>query len=170
MSQTPMYFSPENGSFYDPVVHGVFLPTDCIAVTRKRHRELLDEQGKGAQITVGKAGKPVAKYPDDATLAELRKQKAIQINGEARLRILAIADIPMQSNDNAAIAMFNGISGLSDDERETLSGALARRVAINAVLRSAKVLKNSLRRMNKSILQEMQIDDPAFWPERFGDN
>ena len=167
MRDIQLFYSAETGAFYDPQIHGVFLPLDCVPVTRARHAQLLDDQANGAIITAGKDGGPSTQFPKDASLPELRERSCRAINAEARRRIVAIADLAAQSNDNADIAMLTGLANRSEHDCAMLSKALARRLAINAVRDSGQALKSKIRRTSKDGLHKLQIADDSHWPAQF---
>src|SRR4028119_2486348 len=96
-------------TFFDPATCGFLIegmhqiPADAVAISSGRHRQLLDGQAEGARIVAGAGGRPKLRWP--STAIEVRRAGAIgAVRHEARRRILEIASMHVQANDNAAIA------------------------------------------------------------------
>jgi hypothetical protein len=98
-------WSPSTGHFYRADVYGDGIPADALAITDHRYRELLDGQGQGRKIRAGKSGKPELTPAPRATRELLLKRAIADIKVQARRRILAVASLERQSNDNALMAI-----------------------------------------------------------------
>jgi hypothetical protein len=79
------------------------LPEDAVRIAALRHAELMGAQSEGRQIIADARGRPVLAPVRVPGLEELRAQ-AIALDAEAERRILALASLARQSNDNALIA------------------------------------------------------------------
>ncbi|MBX9860644.1 MAG: hypothetical protein K2Y20_13805 [Sphingomonas sp.] len=124
---SPIRYSAATGGFYDIRIHAA-IPDDAVAVSERTHTKLMRAQENGAQI-VALGAQPSILVPPAASIDQLRARALAAIDVAAATRILAIASLARQSNDNAALAVA-AIAGVLSDEA---SGALDRRVAIDGV-------------------------------------
>lgn len=154
-------WSPSTGHFYHLGVHGNAVPTDAIPVTDRRHRELLDGQGQGRAIRAGKSGKPELAPAPRATRELLLGRAIADIKVEARRRILVVASLERQSNDNALFAL-RATDGSTDTE---LAGALNRRVRINALRAGSNLLEAKIADWAPAALTAFDATAATWWPE-----
>ena len=82
-----IYYSKTTKGFYDSEIHGTNIPPDCVEITKEYHRELLNGQSNGKQITSNSSGYPILVDPPPPTSQQIQEQK----NGEAR-KYLASTD------------------------------------------------------------------------------
>lgn len=153
-----MFFSPSTGGFYDPAIHCT-LPADAVRISKARHAELIDARSAGKPIVAGAKGSPVIK-PVRLNLEQLRDRAYTAIKGEARRRILAIASLERQANDNAEIA----ISAFADAATD-IAGALDRRARINAIRAASNAIEAQVARMPASNLTAFDPSSHPLWPE-----
>lgn len=66
-----MYYSKKTGGFYMAEVHGDSIPADAVEITRERHAELMDGQGRGLVIAPGRGGFPELQEPAPLTLEQV---------------------------------------------------------------------------------------------------
>lgn len=152
-----LYFSASAGGFYDEAVHGAAIPDDAVPVTRARHAELIAAQAKGAAIVAGEGGRPhVARAP--ATIAHRRATAIASAKREAQRRILAVAPLWRQANDNAAIAL-EALDGAGRD----VDAALDRRHRIDALRDCSDTLEAAIAAMDAAALDALQIADDGHW-------
>lgn len=153
------HFSPSTGSFYHTDLHGEDIPADAVPVTDEAHGALMRAQGAGATISAGPGGQPIAHKPgqDRETFLRLAIRKTKM---EARRRILAVASLEKQSNDNAALAL----AALVGASPETVSGAIERRRQIEAIREASNTLEGDATGLD---LPALRAFDPALstrWP------
>ncbi|PZO91516.1 MAG: hypothetical protein DI623_03065 [Sphingomonas sanxanigenens] len=152
-----LYFSASAGGFFDEAVHGAAIPSDAVPVTSARHAELIAAQAGGAAIVAGKGGRPrIARAP--ATIAHRRMTAITSARREAQRRILAIAPLWRQANDNAAIAL-EALTGAARD----VDAALDRRHRIDALRDCSDALEAAIALMDAAALDALQIADDAHW-------
>lgn len=96
-----IHYSPSFGGFLHSDIHAD-LPGDAVEISHDLHQSLLVDQAKGATITTGGDGLPVAAFPPPPSIDVLRAIKASLVKAEAQRRILHIAPIWRQLNDIAA--------------------------------------------------------------------
>lgn len=149
------FYSPSTGGFYTTEIHAAGdIPADAVKITAKRHGALLEAQAAGAVIVASPKG-PVARMPvtsrGDLVAAAVRRVKR-----EARRRILAIASLERQSNDNAALAL--GANG----DRE-FDAALERRRAIDAIRAASNAIERDLNDLADDALPAFNAANAA-WP------
>jgi hypothetical protein len=74
----PLFFSPSALAFFDDAIHAA-LPSDAVAITVDRHRQLMDEQATGRRIAADADGQPITVAPppptDQQLLAALRQRR-----------------------------------------------------------------------------------------------
>lgn len=150
------HFSPSTGAFYHTDLHGEAMPADAVPVSEQTHAALMRAQGSGAEIVAGPGGAPIARKPaqDRATLLGLAIRR---VNSEARRRILAVATLERQSNDNAALAL-----GPNDPDYDS---AFARRLKINAIRAAANVLEGDATSLDPAALRVFDPRHSTRWPQ-----
>jgi len=153
-------WSPSTGHFYHEAIHGETVPHDAVKLTHRQHKTLLDGQRAGRQIVAGTDGKPTLTPAIRVTAAMLRKHAGMDIRAEARRRILAIASIERQSNDNAVFAL----RALGLDAPGTFDAALARRQRIDAIRAASNALEAKIATWAAAALGKLDVTDPAHWP------
>lgn len=152
-------WSPSDGHFYHSDINAGGIPADAVRITNKRHRDLIDGRAAGRAVVAGRGGKPELGPESRPTVVDLRQQATASVKAEARRRILAIATLERQANDNAAIAVatFNG--GPS-----TVSAELARRRRIDAVRAASAELKATIAASSFAAISTFNAADAALWP------
>lgn len=153
-------WSPSTGHFYHVGVHGDAVPGDAIAITDRRHRELLEGQGQGRKIRASKSGKPELTPAPRATRELLLERAIADIKIEARRRILAVANLERQSNDNTLFALR--ATDLSDTE---LGAALQRRTRINALRAASNLAEATIADWASAALTAFDATAATWWPE-----
>jgi hypothetical protein len=151
------------GAFYDARVHASdAIPADAVPITERRHAELLAGRYAGREILLGDGGGPVLSPKPRDTVDQLRETALGEARLAARARILAIASLERQSNDNAAIALAAYTGNGDHDE---LGEAFARRGGIDAVRAMHRVLKRAIPTWSAAACRAFDADDAAHWPE-----
>jgi hypothetical protein len=153
-----MFFSASTGGFYDPAIHST-LPADAVRISKARHAELLAARSAGKPIVADAKGRPVIK-PVRLGLEQLRARAVTAIKGEARRRILAVASLERQANDNAEIAI-EAFAGAATD----IGGALDRRARINAIRAASNAIEAIVARIPASNLAAFDPSSHPLWPE-----
>lgn len=152
------WFDASTGAFYDDRIHGQ-MPAGVARITPARHRELLEAQSAGKRIVSAATGAPqIARM----TLAGARAAKDAAAAVEAERRILAIASMARQSNDNALLALFAIDGGEWAPEHDA---ARARRIAIDAIRIALGALEARIDRLAGAALAALDPADPAHWPQ-----
>lgn len=155
------FYSPSTGGFYDEAIHGDAIPADAVKITAKRHAALLAAQAEGATIVAGAKG-PVAKV-ERMTAADWRAKRARELKAAARRRILAIATLEQQSNDNAELALAALQMNAEGGCRIDFAPALERRRKIDELRACCNQLERGLAVL--SIEQLQNFDAGACrWP------
>lgn len=154
-TRSPIRYSAATGGFYHLDLHGIDrIPADAVPVSAKRHAALLEAHAGGSAIVADAAGRPRLATPA-ATIEQRRAAAVAAVRREARRRILAIASIERQSNDNAALALA-AITGAP-----AASGALHRRQSIDLLRAAAASAIATLAGLDREGIETFQ---PA-WPE-----
>jgi hypothetical protein len=151
-------WSPSTGHFYHAELHGEAVPDDAIAITDRRHRELLEGQGKGRKIRLGSGGKPELSPAPRATRELLLERAIADIKIEARRRILAVASLERQSNDNALMA-------IATPDPAELAGARARRARIDALRAASNLAEATIADWASAALTAFDATAATWWPE-----
>lgn len=152
------FFSPSTRGFYRKEIHGENMPADAVEITDKRHAKLLREQREGREIVhteKGPAGK--AHKPQRPQMLELCARR---VKREARKRILAVASIERQSNDNAELA----IAALSRGGTGAHFPALARRERIDAIRAASNAIESELSSLTADELVTFNAARSPLWP------
>ena len=142
-------WSPSTGHFYHDAIH-TDLPDDSVAVGAKRHAELVAGRNHGRPIIMGAHGKPVF-GPPAATVASLDNVVAA-IKREARRRILSIASIEKQTNDNAALALGDRGSPLD------------RRRRIDSIRAASDAAEEKAASLSAAALSKFDATAAVLWP------
>lgn len=154
-------WSPSTGHFYHPAIHGDTVPGDAVEVGERRYRELLDGQGEGRKIRAGKNGRPELAPLPRVTVELLVARATTAIKAEARRRILEIASLERQANDNAEIA----IEAYAGSAGPDLEAALDRRLKINAIRSASNVAEATIAGWATPALTAFDATAPMWWPE-----
>jgi Arc/MetJ family transcription regulator len=120
-----IYYSATRGFFHE-ALHTA-LPEDAVRIAALRHAELMGAQSEGRQIIADARGRPVLAPVRVPGLEELRAQAIRALDAEAERRILGLASLARQSNDNALIAQAALAQASGKPAPEGLAEALARR-------------------------------------------
>ncbi|WCM29196.1 hypothetical protein NDN01_10050 [Sphingomonas sp. QA11] len=161
-------WSPADGHFYHADLHGEAIPADAVRVTRRRHAELLAGRAAGRAIVVGPNGRPELAPVRKPSVAQRRLWAVADIKAEARRRILTIASLERQANDNAAIAtaafqIATGTDGLGD----AIAGAIEaarRRERIDTVRAASNALEQKIAAWSAAALSTFDAGADAHWP------
>lgn len=156
MSTSPIRYSATTGGFYHAAIHGDALPTDAVMISEARHRELLDAQAAGRRIIAGARGRPELATERAPTKAQLLTRATAAIKAEARRRILAIASLERQANDNAAIALHSA----------EFDAACTRRAAIDAIRAASNALEARIASWSAASLTAFDAGADTHWPPR----
>jgi hypothetical protein len=103
-----------------------------VRIAALRHAELMGAQSEGRQIIADARGRPVL-APVRVPGLEDCAQAIRALDAEAERRILGVASLARQSNDNALIAQAALAQASGKPAPEGLAEALARRAAIDAL-------------------------------------
>lgn len=148
------FFSPSTGGFYIESVHGRNVPDDAVKITTKRHQELMVARQQGHTVVMGLNGPEIVRT---ASPEEHFGRALGSIKREARNRILAVATLERQSNDNAALA--TGAPGESEYD-----AALARRARINAIREASNAIEGQLNALAPKAIAAFDAKK-ADWPD-----
>lgn len=153
-------WSPSTGHFYHAEIHGSAMPEDCVRVTARRHAELLDGQRQGRAILASATGKPTLSPIRKPGVDQLRAFAIADIKAEASRRILAVASLARQANDNAVFALRS----LNLASAEEFDAAFARRTTIDALRVASNALENKIATWSALALSTFDAADAAHWP------
>ncbi|BCA60238.1 hypothetical protein [Sphingomonas sp. HMP6] len=162
-------WSPSTKHFYHAEIHGSTVPADSVRVTARRHTELLEGQRQGRAILATTTGKPTLSPILKPTVDQLRAFAIADIKAEAARRILAVASIARQTNDNAAIAAFalglaTGTKTADGAQKQEASAALRRRAAIDALRAASNTLEHKIATWSALALSSFDASDDGHWP------
>lgn len=149
------HYSPSTGAFYHTDIHGDAIPADAIAISEQTHASLMSAQARGAEIVMSPTEGVIARMPgqDRETLLGLAIRR---VKGHARKRILAVAPLERQANDNAALAL-----GPNDPEYDS---AFARRLKINAIRAASNAIESDLNDLDPGALAVFNPSHSTRWP------
>lgn len=161
-------YSPSTNAFFHVGIHAQeSIPADAVPITPARHRALLDGQAQGRTISPDARGRPQLSPLPKPGAALLRRLAGADIKREARRRILAVASLERQTNDNAVIAL-RGLASPTDQPTEAdlaaISAAIARRKAIDAIRAASNALEAKIADWSAAALQKFNAADAAYWP------
>ncbi len=122
-----LFYSARTGGFYQVGIHRD-MPADAVPISAARHAALVAAQETGRRIATVD-GRPALARDRARTTSGVHAAVTARIKAEAARRILAIASLEQQSNDNAALA----VAALAGALSEQAAAALERRAAIDAV-------------------------------------
>lgn len=159
-----LFYSASRAGFFDDRIH-LDLPSDAQPITTKQHADLLAAQSAGSRIEPDENGRPIARK----TIIEIDTRRALaigEVKFEARRRILALATLEQQTNDNAVIAQAAlGSTGIDVKvDPAALAKALARRAAIDAIRSASDPLEAEISTMNTRTLSAFDVTTNANWP------
>lgn len=159
-----LFYSPSAGGFFDTSIHGLGVPADGVSLTAEQHRALLQAQEEGKLICHDDQGRPYAAAPSTPKLEERRQMALRRIRAETRRRILAVATLEQQANDNAAIAMQ--ALQIAQTGASTLDAAPAvdRRTRIDALRAAGNALESEIAGMKARELTGLDIASATHWP------
>ncbi len=159
-----LFYSASRAGFFDDDIHKV-LPPDAQPITTAEHADMLAAQSAGARIEGDSRGRPVARK----LILALDTRRTIAVSEtkiEARRRIVAIATLEQQTNDNALIARAAlssaGLAAAVDPA--PLAKALARRTAIDAIRDASDTIEEAIAAMNARTLTALDVTANTHWP------
>ncbi|WP_267382601.1 MULTISPECIES: hypothetical protein [unclassified Sphingomonas] len=160
------HYSAANASFYHADIHHA-LPDDAVPISAREHARLLAGQASGRSIVAAPNGRPTLSRSAAPKLDQLRAGAVRAVKREARRRILAVATIERQSNDNAAIALaaVANLLGIVHDDREVTMAALRRRAAIDAIRAASNRIETTIAKANADDLAALDVMTLPLWPE-----
>jgi hypothetical protein len=161
-----LYSASTNAFFHRGVHAAETIPADAVPISARRHQQLLTGQGEGRAISAGSDGKPQLSPNVKPGAALLRRIATSDIKREARRRILAIASLERQANDNAAIATFAlGLATGTDLGAELAAHqAVQRREAIDAIRAASNQLEATIADWSVGALAQFNATDASYWP------
>jgi hypothetical protein len=159
-----LHYSAAHNSFYDSGIHAE-LPDDAVPITAARHGELMAGQAEGKCIVADSKGRPRLAPRPALPLEQQREAALRRVRAEARRRILSVASLERQANDNAAIAMQALQIAQAGASTIDTTAALDRRARIDAIRTASNALEAAIDGMNAKAIAEF---DPAT-PERWGE-
>jgi phage FluMu protein gp41 len=164
MTMSAVYYSAARGGFFDAAMHAD-LPEDAVRIPRLRHRQLMDAQAQGRRIVANDKGRPVLAPIVPPSLEQLRAQASAAVNVEAARRILTIATLERQTNDNAVIAQAALAAATGTATPAGLAQALARRAAIDAVRAASNRIAATIAQMPAANLTDFDATVLRLWGE-----
>lgn len=153
---TGMCWSPSTGHFYHAVLNARDLPDDVVPVSNRRHVELIEGRALGRAVLAGPNGRPVLGPLPRITVEQRRRRAVAAIKAEARRRILAVASIERQTNDNAAL--------LLGADPATTAAIADRRRRIDAIRTASNTLEARIASWAAAALDRFDATDASFWP------
>ncbi|MFC3579529.1 hypothetical protein [Sphingomonas hylomeconis] len=167
MIRTPLRYAASTNAFYDVRVHGEAIPTDAVPISAARHAELLAAQG-ARRIVAGASGKPAQTPAPRVTRADLLARAVAAVKREAARRILAIASLERQANDNAVMASLalQLVTGTEDGPDITADAVTAqgRRAAIDAVRVASNKIEAAIATWAMAALSKFDAGADPRWP------
>jgi len=159
-----VYYSAARGGFFHAATHPT-LPEDAVRISRLRHRQLLEAQAQGRTIVANDKGRPVLAPIVPPSLEQLRARASAAVNAEASRRILAVATIERQTNDNALIAQAALAAATGTPAPAGLAEALARRAAIDAIRAASNRIAATIAQMPAANLTDYGATAERLWVE-----
>ena len=159
-----VYYSAARRGFFHAATHPT-LPDDAVRISRLRHRQLLDAQAQGRTIVANDKGRPVLAPVVPPSLEQLRGQASAAVNVEAGRRILAVATLERQTNDNALIAQAALAAATGTPAPAGLAEALARRAAIDAIRAASNRIAATIAQMPAANLTDYGATAERLWVE-----
>lgn len=149
------FFSPSTGGFYTKEIHGRNIPQDAVEVSARKHAKLMLAQSEGHEIVATRSG--VTSRPLMPS-GELAMTRAIhRTKRAARRKILAVASLERQSNDNATLAL--GTPGAED-----YMAARERRRKIDAIRAASNAIEGYLSGLASEALAAFNPALSDLWP------
>jgi hypothetical protein len=161
------FWSPSTDSFYHRDINAGGIPADAVAITRRRHAELLAGRSAGREVRAGAKGKPELAPLRKPTVDQLRGWAVLDVKREARRRILGIASLERQANDNAAIALRGMVPAdeqPSPAQFAAISAAIERRHTIDAVRAASNAIEATIATMPAANLTNYDAAADPRWP------
>lgn len=153
-----LFYSPSRRGFFSRRHHGRHVPRDRVPITEARHAELLEAQAAGSEIIPGADGAPEARLP------AMTVERAIAgARSEARRRILRVASLERQSNDNAAIALAALQEATLGDMTVDFVSAVRRRERIENLRDVCATVEARIQRLAPAELLSFNPADDAHW-------
>jgi hypothetical protein len=152
-----LHYSAAHNSFFDSGIHAE-LPDDAVPITAARHGELMAGQAEGKCIVADSKGRPRLARRPALPLEQQRAAALRRVRAEARRRILSVASLERQANDNAAIAMQALQIAQAGASTIDTTAALDRRARIDAIRAASNALEAAIATMNAG---ELTALDPA---------
>lgn len=149
-----IYWSASRRGFFHAAIHD--LPEDAVPISDKRHRELLEANALGRPIISDRNGRPRVD-PNHGKSPHHRAAQLVKV--EARRRILAIAPLHRQSNDNALLA----IAALAGHLSEEAAAALDRRTRIDAIRAASNAIEAQLADVSPLDLLDFDASNHPLW-------
>jgi len=157
------FYSPSTGGFYTTDLHGEAMPADVVKISDRKHALLLEAQGDGATIVASAKG-PIAKMPVQSRGEQLVVNRR-QVKREARRRILAVATLERQSNDNAALALAALQAATEIGMTIDVAPAIERRRQVDAIRAASNAIELELENMPTGELVAFRASQSAAWPK-----
>ena len=157
------HYSPSTGGFYTRDLHGDGIPADAVKITDRKHALLLEAQAKGAKIVAGEKG-PIAEMPVQSHAEQLGVARR-RVKREARRRILAIAPLELQSNDNASLALAALQAATEIGMTIDLGPALERRRQVDHIRATSNAIELELENLPTAELAAFRASQSAAWPK-----
>jgi hypothetical protein len=154
-------YSPSTRGFYDSEVHEE-IPSDGVALTRTQYEALLAAQAGGKTIVMS-GGTPVAAAPPAPTLAQARAVAVARMRAEGARRMLVVAPMWRQSNDNGLIAMAAYQIASEDVTTIDIASALQRRGAIDVLRARGDQLEATIAAMTEAQLAAFDPTLDSHW-------
>jgi len=157
------FYSPSTGGFYHRSLHGDAMPADAVKITPRKHALLLEAQAAGASIVAGPNG-PIAEMPLQSHADQVEAAKR-RVRKEAKRRILRVAPLELQSNDNAAIACAALQAATDIGMTIDVGPALARRRTIDAIRAASNAIELELEALPTDELVTFRASQSPTWPK-----
>ena len=159
-----LFYSAAEGGFFDTAIHGFMVPADALPITAEEHRDLLAAQAEGKIIAANDNGRPQAVPRQAPDLAARRDARIATARAEARRRILGIATLERQANDNADIALQALQLAQAGHTTIDTVPAIERRTRIDQVRAASNHLEAAIAGMSASALAQLDTAAPSHWP------
>lgn len=157
-------WSPSTGSFYPDTLRYEAVPDDVVEISEERHAELIAGRAVGRTVSMGTRGMPILGPVPRVTIEQRRTRAARAIRGEAGRRILAVASLVQQSNDNALMAMVSLGAAIDPAARQAAAPAIARRRRIDAIRAASNALEARIANWAAAALDRFDASDAQWWP------
>jgi hypothetical protein len=162
MAPSRLLWSP--AGFFHRDVHRV-IPVDAVPVSAAVHARLLDGQARGKEIVAGPGGRPILADPGTRSPEERRQRARRQLRRETRRRILAIASLETQANDNSALALAAFAIASAGATTIDTAAAIGRRTRIDAIRAAGAAIGAVLEQVADSDLATFDPTADHHWPD-----